>query len=110
MVEPAPKVKVSERKKGKLIALATLKEGTVSSFDGTKIAYRSIGEGEVPIVCCNGLGVSTFFWVYLERAFRSSHRVITWDYRGHGRSELKKSSRGYNLESLVKDGKAVLDE
>ncbi len=109
MAEPAQKVKISERKKGKLIALATLKEGTLSSFDGTKIAYRSIGEGEIPIVCCNGLGVSTFFWVYLERAFRTSHRVITWDYRGHGRSELKKSPRGYNLGAIVKDCKAVLD-
>lgn len=109
MAEAASNVKVSQRAKGKLLALASLKEGTVRTFDGTQIAYRSFGMGLPPIVCCNGLGVGTFFWVYLERYFRVSHQVVTWDYRGHGRSELKKNPKNYTLSALVRDLEEVLD-
>ncbi len=109
MPEPAKKVKTTERARGKLITLSTLKEGTTRSFDGTKIAYRSFGRGDPTIVCCNGLGVSTFFWVYLEKVLRTQYQVVTWDYRGHGKSELKKNKKDYTLYSLTKDCKAVLD-
>lgn len=109
MAEVAEKVKISERKRGKLITLATLKEGSVESFDGTEIFYRSFGRGDPAIVCCNGLGVGTFFWVYLERMFRSLHQVVTWDYRGHGRSSLKKNPKNYTLNALVRDLKCVTD-
>ncbi len=101
--------RLSERAKGKLITIATLNEGTTKSFDGTKIAYRSFGKGQPPIVCCNGLGVSTFFWVYLEKVFRTSHQVITWDYRGHGNSSLKNNPKNFTLQALVKDCRSVLD-
>jgi pimeloyl-ACP methyl ester carboxylesterase len=42
--------------------------------------------------------------------FRNSHQVVTWDYRGHGKSELKKDAKGYSLSSIVKDCKSVIDE
>lgn len=109
MADANGKVKISERAKGKIISLSNLQEGFTESFDGTRLSYRSFGKGEPAIVCCNGLGVSTFFWTYLERAFRNTHRIITWDYRGHGKSELKRNPRTYNLSALVKDCKAVLD-
>lgn len=109
MAEAAAKVKVSERRKGKLIKLATLKEGMAKSFDGTHINYRSYGTGRPAIVCCNGLGVGSFFWVYLERAMSRTNQIVTWDYRGHGRSELQPVLENYSLTALVKDCKAVLD-
>jgi pimeloyl-ACP methyl ester carboxylesterase len=112
MAKTASKVKISERARGRLARLASVREGTVKSFDGTEIAWRSFGtalSGETPIICCNGLGVGTFFWVYLERMFRTSRQVITWDYRGHGRSGLKKNRKNYDLPALVKDCKAVAD-
>ncbi len=109
MAHSSKKVKVTERAKGKIITLSHLKEGTVESFDGTRIWYRSFGTGEPAIVCCNGLGVGTFFWTYLEKHFRGTHRIVTFDYRGHGHSELKRNPRTYNLSSLVKDCKAVVD-
>ncbi len=37
-------------------------------------------------MCCNGVGVSTFFFKYVAEHFRERHRVVLWDYRGHGRS------------------------
>lgn len=109
MADLLENVKISERRRGKMITLSTLKEGKVASFDGTELYFRSFGRGNPPIVCCNGLGVGTFFWVYLERAFRTAHQVVTWDYRGHGKSELKKNPKNYNLVALVKDLKALVD-
>lgn len=102
--------RLSERAKGKLITIATLQEDVAKSFDGTKIAYRAFGKGNPPIVCCNGLGVSTFFWIYLEKAFRISHQIVTWDYRGHGKSELKNNPKNHSLLSIIKDCKSVLDD
>lgn len=110
MAELPQNVKISERRRGKLVTLSNFKEGKTLSFDGTKLFYRSFGKGSPSIVCCNGLGVSTFFWVYMERVFRAQHQVVTWDYRGHGKSELKKNPKNYNLLALVKDLKAVVDE
>lgn len=114
MADIVENVKISERRRGKMTTLSSLKEGKVISFDGTEIYYRSFGKSSgkshPPIVCCNGLGVGTFFWVYLERAFRTLHQVVTWDYRGHGKSELKKNPKNYNLFALVKDLKSVVDE
>lgn len=86
-----------------------LHEGFTSSFDGTEIFYRSIGLG-YPIVLCNGMGVSTFFWKYLENYFKHNFQVITWDYRGHGRSGPPVDTKHVNVRSLVEDCKAVCDE
>ncbi len=91
------------------MTLVRLNEGFTKSFDGTKISYRSFGKGTPPLVCCNGLGVGTFFWAYLEKYFRFSQQVVTWDYRGHGKSELLPIPEHYNINALVEDALAVLD-
>jgi len=39
------------------------------------------------MVCCNGVGVSTFFFKYIVEHFSKTHQVVVWDYRGHGRSD-----------------------
>jgi pimeloyl-ACP methyl ester carboxylesterase len=54
--------------------------------------WRSVGTGDAlaarnpAFVCCNGVGVSTFFFKYVAQHFRHRFRVVMWDYRGHGRS------------------------
>jgi len=107
MAEPA--AKISGKKNTRLLQLATSQEGFATSFDKTRISFHSSGDESPPIICCNGLGVSTFFWIYLQQHFRFSNQVVTWDYRGHGRSELKRNRKNYKIESLVKDLTAVLD-
>lgn len=92
----------------KLVQLVRLKEGDAKSFDGTRIHYRSVGQG-VPIVCCNGLGVPTFFWKYLENFFKNTHQVVMWDYRGHGDSAPPKKMANATVTALVEDLKTVLD-
>jgi pimeloyl-ACP methyl ester carboxylesterase len=38
-------------------------------------------------VCCNGVGVSIFFWKYVVEHYCDTHTVLLWDYRAHGRSD-----------------------
>jgi len=88
--------------------MAQTTEGLVSSYDGTKIHYRSEGEG-LALVMCNGILCSTGYWVYLRPFFRDRCRVVTWDYRGHGRSELPRHPANVTVGSFTSDLKAVLD-
>lgn len=61
-------------------------EGRARADDGVMLFWQSFGDGPV-MVCCNGVGVSTFFWRYFVDHFSAHHRVIVWDYRGHGDSD-----------------------
>jgi pimeloyl-ACP methyl ester carboxylesterase len=51
------------------------------SFDGTEIAYQSVGRGR-PILLCNGLGGSWEAWSHQIQYFRDRYRLLCWDYRG----------------------------
>lgn len=68
--------------------LHPITSGFAKGNDGVELYWRAVGEGPL-ITCCNGVGVSTFFWKYLVAHFADRHTVIVWDYRGHGRSERK---------------------
>jgi pimeloyl-ACP methyl ester carboxylesterase len=110
MPKKAVKLKAFSRKgSGTLAQLVRLKEGYATSKDGTEIFYKSVGLG-YPIVLCNGMGVSTFFWKYFENHFKHNFQVITWDYRGHGRSAPPADKKNVNVHSLVEDCRAVCDE
>ncbi len=63
-----------------------IQSGFVTGESGLKLYWRSAGEGPA-IVCCNGLGVSTFFWKFVVAHFSDTHRVVVWDYVGHGQSD-----------------------
>ncbi len=60
---------------------------SVESFDGTRIAYRVVGQG-VPIVVCPGVFTSCMFFHYLKDYFAPGYKLIFWDYRGHPESDL----------------------
>lgn len=92
----------------RLRELARTIEGTTQSFDGTSIWFKSTGQG-LPVVCCNGIGCSTFYFNYLEDYFKQTHQIITWDYRGHGKSGDPGLREKHTIETLVLDMKAVVD-
>lgn len=62
--------------------------GFARTDDGLDLYYRVIGDQGPWLICCNGVGVSTFFFKYVAEHFGRHHRVLLWDYRGHGRSAL----------------------
>lgn len=99
----------SKKNPGTLAQLIRLREGYTPSFDDTEIYFKSVGLG-YPVVLCNGMGVSTFFWKYLENDFKHDFQVITWDYRGHGRSGPPANKKNVSVHALVEDCRAVLDE
>lgn len=84
-------------------------EGHVPSFDGTRIYYRAEGKG-FPLVACNGVLCSGGYWVYFRRFFRNRCRVVVWDYRGHGSSELPTHLSRVNIVSFCYDLESVLDK
>ncbi len=77
-------------------------EGFFDGCDGTRLFYRAAGEGP-DMVACNGIGVSTFFWKRWEAHFRGRFRFVTWDYRGHGRSDPPKDPARVDMETLADD-------
>ena len=91
-------------------AAVPMEAGFVRAEDGLRLHWRSVGEGPV-LVCCNGVGVSTFFWRYVVHHFRDRYRVVLWDYPGHGRSQRVPDPTGADLSvvRLARDLEAVMD-
>lgn len=86
------------------------RSGTAIASDGTPLAFAAGGpEGARAIVCCNGLGVSTFFWDYVGRHFARDHHVVIWDYRGHGASGRPRDAKTISMASIADDLARVMD-
>jgi pimeloyl-ACP methyl ester carboxylesterase len=87
-----------------------VRSGDATTDDGLGIHWRLVGRGPA-IVCCNGVGVGTFFWKYLVAHFSSTHSVLVWDYRGHGRSDrrLDPHTADMGIERHADDLAIVLD-
>ncbi len=66
------------------------KHGLVECDAGLRLYWEAWGTGPA-IICCNGVGVSTFFWKYVVEHFSPNYQVVLWDYRGHGKSEAPSS-------------------
>lgn len=90
--------------------MSAVRTGFARTDDGLELYYRVVGEGP-PLVCCNGVGVSTFFWKYIVAHFRDRYRVVVWDYRGHGLSAMPTDLRRTELgmERNADDLLTVLD-
>jgi non-heme chloroperoxidase len=75
----------------------------LAAADGTQIAFADWGPREAPpIVFAHGWGLSGDMWnAQLAYLMDAGHRVVTYDRRGHGRSEV--ASDGYDLGTLADD-------
>lgn len=92
--------------------MRTRTEKVVIAGDGTRLYARQTAGRHargVPFVCSNGIGVSTFFWRYLEEHFADTRPVIVWDYRGHGKSEFPRDLDALTMENNAEDLRRVLD-
>jgi pimeloyl-ACP methyl ester carboxylesterase len=77
---------------------------TVTSGDGTRIAYQTHGSGP-PLVLVHGDSASDY-WDPVVPRFTDDHTVVTMDRRGRGDSG---DTEPYDLEREVEDVLAVLD-
>ena len=91
--------------------MTPIRSGFARTDDGLHLYYRVIGEGP-PMACCNGVGVSTFFFKYIVEHFCKDFSVVLWDYRGHGRSGTPRDldNADLSVERCAEDLKLVLDE
>ncbi len=82
--------------------------------DGTRIAYHThsgelpeaVAEREMaswpPVLLTNGIGTSENFWRYLVANLEQDHRVVHWNYRGHGHSDEARDG-DYSVKAQVDD-------
>ena len=80
----------------------------VAVDDGVRLAYRADGPEEAPaLVFSNSLGMDLRMWDSQLAAFAGRFRVVRYDSRGHGRSDVPAGP--YTLERLGRDLLALLD-
>jgi len=84
------------------------KSGVFSTSNNIDIYWELSGKG-TPLICCNGVGVSTFFWKYITQNFKEHFQILLWDYRGHGKSQRDFEGKipNMSIEQHVKDLKEL---
>jgi pimeloyl-ACP methyl ester carboxylesterase len=83
-------------------------DSSVTAADGTQLAYQLRGEGPL-IVFNDGLANDGRMLEPLLRRLEGRARLLTWHYRGHGRSENARDPRSITIASTVDDLRRVLD-
>ncbi|WP_211177946.1 alpha/beta fold hydrolase [Pseudonocardia acidicola] len=78
-----------------------------AAADGTRLYFEEIGEGE-PLLLISGQGLDHGFWDPIREGFAQTHRVISFDNRGTGRSD-EPHEPPYTTRGMAADAVAVLD-
>ena len=76
--------------------------------DSCRIAYRAEGEGE-PIIALHGFGLTQASMRGVVRKFSGGHRVITFDWRGHGKTETPPDDSAYAYALMRHDLESLMD-
>jgi len=76
--------------------------------DGVRIYYESVGDGPA-ILLTHGYNLTSFMWRGLTGALSERFQVITWDVRGHGRSDSPDDPDAYSQALTIGDMKAILE-
>ena len=75
---------------------------------GVRIYYEVHGEGP-PVLLSHGYSATSRMWADQAAALSGGFRAITWDMRGHGRSDSPMALSAYNEALTVDDMAAILD-
>ena len=84
---------------------------SLKSGDGVEIYYRvDARRDDLPtlVLSCATFG-TVEHWNAVRDALSEHFRLVTWDYRGHGRSGSPEDPRRYTLELLLGDLHAIHD-
>ncbi|HEY0701793.1 MAG TPA: alpha/beta fold hydrolase [Candidatus Acidoferrales bacterium] len=74
--------------------------------DGVKLFWEETGVGE-PVLLIMGLGWASYLWNRTRKVLAEKYRVITFDNRGVGRSDVPEGP--YPIPTMASDAAAVLD-
>ncbi|MEU6974007.1 alpha/beta hydrolase [Kitasatospora aureofaciens] len=75
--------------------------------DGVRLSYRDSGGDGVPLVLLHGWGQTQDMFRHQYEALAPGRRVVTVDFRGHGRSG--KPRHGYRIARLAHDVLGLVD-
>ncbi len=82
---------------------------SVRSGDGTRLHVEIFGPPNgYPVVLAHGITCAIRVWAHQIGDLAQDHRVIAFDHRGHGRSDVP-GRGGYTLDHVAADLDAVLD-
>jgi pimeloyl-ACP methyl ester carboxylesterase len=104
--ESPPQQEVTAEPRASVVTLLDATDRTLSR-DGITINYRSIGDGD-PILLVHGYGDNLKMWAGLADSLAITHRVITVDTRGFGKSSKPRGAESYG-PAMVADLVALLD-
>ena len=79
-----------------------------AKLNGVEIAYEVHGEG-YPLVLAHGYTASKELWADQLDAFSRRYRLVIYDCRGHGESEVPADPSQYSSDLFIEDQKALLD-
>ncbi|MEV7599559.1 alpha/beta hydrolase [Kitasatospora sp. NPDC089797] len=86
-----------------------VEELSVRSADGIRLHVEVHGQpGALTVVLSHGWTCSTAFWAPVIRRLADRYRVVAYDQRGHGHSEVPPSRVRYSTRALAEDLAAVL--
>jgi len=86
------------------VALCQFEQGFAEHKDGTRIHYKSFGEGKPLLVINGGPGFPSTQFQDLARGLAKDRRVIIFDQRGTGLSEVKYMNRStISMAKMVED-------
>ncbi len=75
--------------------------------DGVELHYTSTGSGRETVVLSHGLLLSSEMFREQVRHLSDRYRVVTYDHRGQGRSEV--TAGGYDMDGLARDAAALVE-
>lgn len=82
---------------------------TLTRDDGVSLYYEVHGQGPT-ILLTHGYSATSQMWVGQVDVLSKDHTLVTWDMRGHGRSDSPDDPALYSEAATVADMAALLDE
>lgn len=76
-----------------------------TNLNGARIYYEEHGEG-FPVVLAHSAGADHGMWLGQVEDFSPRYRLVLWDFRGHGQSEVTED--GYGVAQFVEDQLALM--
>jgi pimeloyl-ACP methyl ester carboxylesterase len=79
--------------------------------NGLRLHYsiHGVANAEAPVLLTHGFAASERMWDANLAALSADRRVLTWDMRGHARSDAPEAPADYGVEQSIGDLLALLD-
>jgi 3-oxoadipate enol-lactonase len=78
-----------------------------TALNGVRFHFDTYGEGD-PVLLISGLSAPSVNWLYQVKAFSPHYRVITFDNRGVGETDMPEAA-SYPTSQMADDAAAVLE-